>query len=173
MKLSYIISIMLAAALMTELSSAQTLSTSTGRTNGITIEYNNNNYDSLKKMRSLIIEGEYDNAANRAIKFIRNNEGNERNGVEKTVYLKEAYNILCVASTSLGKLEYAMDACNRSLQLSPNHWESLKNRGVIHYLKNDYDKALADLKLAHQNSPSDKIREGLAQNVSLVESKLN
>ncbi|MCC3862147.1 tetratricopeptide repeat protein [Pseudemcibacter aquimaris] len=155
-----------------EIANAQSLATSTGRTNGVTMEFSNNNYRSLKKMRSLMMEGKHEKAADRAIKFIRSSEGNERNGVEKTDYVKEAYNILCVASTSLRKVEYALDACNKSIAYNPDHWESLKSRATLYFMTQDFEKSLADFKLAHENSPNDEIGNVLAQNISVVESKL-
>ncbi len=159
--------------ILPELVNAQSIGASKGRSNGVTLELNNNNYDTLKRIRKLISEGEYESASNRAIRFIRGYEGNERSGLEKNDYVKEAYNCLCVSSMAQGKLDYAMEACNQSIDLSPNHWESLKTRATIYFHHKEFQKSLDDFIKAEANSPNEEIRKVLAQNVAVVNSKLN
>lgn len=152
---------------------AQGVSTSTGRSNATILENDEDNYRAIKKIRDLINEGKYESAANRSIRIIKSSEGNERSGIDKSVLVKEAYNCLCVSSTALGKVEYALDACNQSLSHTPDHWESLKSRATLYFLTKEYPKSLNDFKLSLENSPNDAISNVLKQNISVVQSKIN
>lgn len=159
--------------LLPAIAKAQNISTNTGRTNSTTQEINNNSYDAMKKIRELINEGNYESAANRSITFIRGIENDTRSGIEKSALFNEAYNCLCVSSTALGKVDYAMGSCNKSLQLTPHHWESLKARATLHFLTKDFPKSLTDFQSALENSPNDEIAAVLRQNISVVQSKIN
>ena len=70
---------------------------STGRSNSVTLDFNNNNYKALKRMREFIDEGKFQRAVDRASRFIKSNNNNMRNGASMTPSTLEAYNILCVA----------------------------------------------------------------------------
>jgi len=145
---------------------------SNGRVNSTTLNLNNYSYDALKIIRDLIDEEEYEAAANRSITFIRSRESDTRSGIDRTPLFKEAYNSLCVSATALGKVEYAMDTCNKSLKLAPHHWESLKSRAILNFLTKDYENSLRDFKMALDNAPDNQaIRDALQQNISIVESK--
>ena len=160
-------------ALVPSLTYAQGMSSSKGRVNALTYEYNESSHKALAKIRELINEKDYESAANRSITFIRGLEGNSRIGIEKSIFFREAYNTLCVSATGLGKVEYAMDVCETSLKMTPSHWESLKARGTLYFLTQDYNNALADFRSSLENSPSDEISAVLRQNISVVEGKLN
>ena len=67
------------------LTNAQTINSSKGRTNGLSLEYNDHNLKSIKKIRDLINEGDYESAANRSITFIRSGEREMRNGYENAL----------------------------------------------------------------------------------------
>lgn len=172
-KPTIITTILLALSLIIPaLANAQLVTPSKGRTNGLLLEFDDHNQRSIKRIRDLVNEGKHESAANRAITFIKNREGGTRDGLDKTPLFYEAYNLLCVSSTGLGKVEYAMEACDRSLILTPGHWESLKSRATLYFLIKDYEKSLADFKLALDNAPdNDAIRAALRQNISVVESK--
>ena len=152
---------------------AQGVTSSKGRSNALTLENNEDSYRAIKKIRDLINEGKYESAASRSIRIIKSSESNERSGIDKTVLVKEAYNSLCVSSTALRKIEYAMDACNNSLSHTPNHWESLKSRATLYYLTKDFNNSLKDFQFALENSPADNISDVLKQNISVVRSKIN
>ncbi len=171
--LSKILILSISILLIPSLTYAQGVSSSKGRVNALTYEYNESSHKAIAKIRELINERNYESAANRSITFIKGLEGNSRNGIEKSVFFQEAYNSLCVSATGLGKVEYAMDACETSLQLTPKHWESLKARGTLYFISRDYDKALADFRSSLENSPNDEISTVLRQNISVVEGKLN
>ncbi|MDG1859239.1 MAG: tetratricopeptide repeat protein [Emcibacteraceae bacterium] len=157
----------------TTIANSQGVSASKGRSNAMVLEYNGDNYRAIKKIRDLINEGKYESAASRSIKIIKNSEANERIGIDKSVIVREAYNSLCVSSTALRKVEYALNACNNSLSYSPDHWESLKSRATLYFLTEDYNNSLIDFQSALENSPADNISDVLKQNISVVRSKIN
>ncbi len=134
---------------------------------------NGNTYRAMKKIRSLINKGKNLEAARRSITFIKTEERDARSGIAPSEYYREAYNNLCISSSALGKVEYAMDACNRSLEINSNHWESLKSRATLYFLTKDYTRALEDFQTALANAPGEKaIKDVLKQNISVVESKM-
>jgi regulator of sirC expression with transglutaminase-like and TPR domain len=169
----FAVAISIALSFWQVVNAQQAMSTSTGRVNGVTLELNGFGVIKADKIRKLINEGKYEKAAYRSISFIRSYETNQRSGIEKTDLVKEIYNNLCVSSAALRKVEYAMDACNRSLHFKPNHWESLKSRASLYFMTKEYQKALKDFKLSLENSPNDEISEVLRQNISVVQSKIN
>ncbi len=172
-QLNKLLIVVVSLVLIPSMSYAQGVSSSKGRVNALTYEYNESSHKAIARIRELINEKNYESAANRSITFIKGLEGNSRNGIEKSVFFQEAYNSLCVSATGLGKVEYAMDACETSLTLTPTHWESLKARGTLYFLTQEYDKALTDFRSSLENSPNDEISMVLRQNISVVEGKLN
>ena len=146
---------------------------STGRSNSVTLDFNNNNYKALKRMREFIDEGKFQRAVDRANRFIKSNSNNNRSGASMTPSTLKAYNILCVASASLGKVQDAMDACNESIKYSPKSWESLKSRATLYYMTQDFNNSLADFKSALEHSPNDEISAALKQKIGVVETKVN
>ncbi len=154
--------------------STQEVYTSKGRVAGDIIEVNNYSLRTINQIRELIYEEKYDSAAKKAITFIRSEERDSRNGLEKSRYFKEAYNCLCVSSAALRKVEYAMEACETSLKLNPTNWESLKSRATLHFINKNYARSLNDFRLALENSPHEEdIDAMLKHNISVVEAKLN
>lgn len=147
---------------------------SKGRSAGINIDINGNSYRSMNKIRSLINEAKYEEAARRSITFIKSEERGRRNGLEPGAYYLEAHNTLCVSAAALGKVEYAMEVCNASLELNPSHWESLKSRATLYYLTQDFENSLKDFQTALANVPEDNkaISDVLKQNISVVQGKL-
>lgn len=154
---------------------AQVTEPSTGRTNGETIDISGASYKAIVRMRKLINEQKYDAAAKRAIKFIKSEDrGFKRAGMSRSNYYLEAYNCLCVSSTGLRKVEYAMEACNKSLALDPKNWESYKSRATLNFLTKNYESSLTDFELALENTPEKmhEVAEVLKQNIAVVRSKL-
>lgn len=145
---------------------------SKGRSNAVTFGFNNTNYKALKKMREFIDEGKFQRAADRASRFIRTNNNNLRSGTGMSPATLEAYNILCVANTSLGQVEDGMESCNESIKQSPKSWESLKSRATLYYMTQDFKSSLSDFEAALANSPNDAISDVLKQNIGVVKSKV-
>ena len=146
---------------------------SKGKTAATIADMNGNTYRDMKKIRSLINKGKNLEAARRSITFIQGEERGNRSGIAPSEYFREAYNNLCISSSALGKVDYAMDACNKSLALNSNHWESLKSRATLYFLTKDYNHALEDFQTALANAPEEKaIKDVLKQNISVVESKI-
>ena len=145
---------------------------STGRSNSVTLGFNDNSYKALKRMREFIDEGKFQRAADRASRFIRSNNNNLRDGAGMSPASKEAYNILCVANTSLGQIEDGMEACNESIKNTPKSWESLKSRATLYYMVQDFKNSLSDFETALEHSPNDAVSDVLKQNIGVVKSKV-
>ena len=65
------------------------------------------------------------------------------------------YYLQGIALESTGKLEKAIQAYSKCLELDPNFAEALNNRAVVHGTLNQLDLAIQDLKKAVEISPSD------------------
>lgn len=171
-KITYLATILVLAIYSGSQSIAQER-TSTGRSAGVTLDMNNNSYKAIQRIRNLINKGDFDKAKNRSLRFIKTENRENRKGIGTTEYYDEAYNCLCVSLTGLGKVEDAIKACNRSLELNPKHWESLKSRATIHYMTLDFPKSLDDFELALENAPDIKaVTDILKQNIGVVKSKI-
>ena len=145
---------------------------SSGRSNAVTLDFNNN-YKALKRMRGFIDEGKFQRAVDRASRFIESNNNNIRNGASMTPATREANNILCVASTSIGQIEDAMVACDKSIKQAPKSWESLKSRATLFYMIQDFGNSLSDFQSVLEHSPNDEVSAVSKQNIGVVETKVN
>jgi len=76
-----------------------------------------------------------------------------------------AYNNLCIGLSRTGKLDEAMEACNKAIALKPRQWAFYNNRGNIYFFRNEFDRALAEYYKAMTFSPGDNV---LLQNVALT-----
>jgi tetratricopeptide (TPR) repeat protein len=157
--------------LMSDVSFAQT-STSTGRSNAIVKSIDGSEIKAIQNIRKAINEGDFNDALRRSNKIIKSEDRGRRSGTSYSEYYKEAYNCLCVSYTGLGRLKDAIEACNTSIELSPNHWESFKSRATVYYMAQMYPESLIDFENSLNNAPHDKeIKDALEQNISLVKSK--
>lgn len=146
---------------------------STGRTAGTTLDMNNNSFKAIQRIRNHIDKGEFERAESRAARFIRTEDRENRKGMSKTDFYKEAHNCICISLTGQGKIEEAMEACNTSLEYSPKHWESLKTRATLYYMTQDFPKSLEDFTMALENAPEvDALTDVLKQNIVVVQSKI-
>lgn len=75
-----------------------------------------------------------------------------------------AYNNLCIGLTGLGKLDEAMEACNKAIAMKPRLWSFYNNRGNIYFYRGEFDRALAEYYKAMTFSPGDDV---LLQNIVL------
>jgi tetratricopeptide (TPR) repeat protein len=79
--------------------------------------------------------------------------------------LPSAYNNLCIGLSRLGKLDDAMEACNKAVNLRPRQWSFYNNRANIYFFQAQFDRALAEYYKAMTFSPGDDI---LLQNIALT-----
>lgn len=76
-----------------------------------------------------------------------------------------AYNNLCIGLMRSGRLDDAMTACTKAIDLKPRQWSFYNNRANIYYYRADYDRALAEYYKAMTFSPGDDV---LMQNIALT-----
>ncbi|MBL8629068.1 MAG: tetratricopeptide repeat protein [Rhodospirillaceae bacterium] len=79
--------------------------------------------------------------------------------------LPAAYNNLCIGLMRTGRLDDAMEACNKAIGLRPRQWSFYNNRANIYFYRNEFDRALAEYYKAMTFSPNDDI---LLQNIALT-----
>mgnify|MGYP000583680747 CR=1 FL=1 len=153
------------------LAEAQT-STSTGRSNVITETMSESDIRSIRKIRKLINEQKFNKVVNLANRLIKAESRRGRAGNSYSEFYYEAHNCVCVGLTGQGKNDEAMEACNTSIKLTPNHWESLKTRATLNYMAQNFTKSLDDFTRALINAPDDtRITNVLKQNIAIVKSK--
>lgn len=163
---------LIAILLISSISNAQT-ATSTGRSNVITQSMNNDDYKKIAKIRRYINEGKFDKAEKEANKIIKTENRRQRFGSSNSLFYYEAYNGLCVSLTGAGKITEAMDACNKSIEMSPDSWESLKSRATLYYMTQNFPKSLEDFQLSLTNAPDNEaVVNVIKQNIGVVQSKI-
>lgn len=59
-----------------------------------------------------------------------------------------AYSNLCAALGQQGVLDAAREACASALEMAPNNWRAMNNRGVVNYLAGDKVAASTDFTTA-------------------------
>ncbi len=152
---------------------AQT-STATGRSNATVQSLNNNDFRAIQRIRKAINEGDFESAVSRAKRIIGSEDRTRRSGISYSDFYKEAYNCLCISLTGQGVVQEAMEACNKSIEMTPTHWESLKTRATLYYMVQDFPNSLKDFKMSLENAPDDEgINAALKQNIGVVQSKIN
>ncbi len=160
--------------LLPSLSYAQT-SNSTGRTSGSSETLNDNSYRTIQRIRDHIEKGEFERAQSRSERVIRTEERQfSRSGMSESGLYKEAYNALCISLTNQGKLQEAFTACDKAIEVTPNHWESFKSRATLYYMVQDFQESLADFEKSLEHAPdNEEISSVLKQNIAVVKSKIN
>ena len=64
------------------------------------------------------------------------------------------YSNLCAGLVMLDRLDEALDACNRALELDDQHWRSYSNRALVYLRQERYAEAEQDLSAGEELSPN-------------------
>lgn len=81
-----------------------------------------------------------------------------------------ALNALCVALTGDRQPDAAADACSEAIEMLPNRWTAINNRGTARYVAGRYGEALSDYRRALRVAPADDeaIVATLEHNIALA-----
>ena len=85
----------------------------------------------------------------------------------------DALNGYCVALTRTGRLDDALAACGKAIDLLPNRWTAYNSRGTVELLAGRLDLALGDYERALDRAPNDSIEALVGNNIALVEARRN
>ena len=64
------------------------------------------------------------------------------------------YSNLCAGLVMLDRLDEALDACNRALELDDRHWRSYSNRALVYLKQKRYAEAEQDISTGEELSPN-------------------
>lgn len=64
------------------------------------------------------------------------------------------YSNLCAGLVMLDRLEEALDACNRALELDDRHWRSYSNRALVYLKQERYEEAERDISAGEELNPT-------------------
>ncbi|HSM30568.1 MAG TPA: tetratricopeptide repeat protein [Woeseiaceae bacterium] len=64
------------------------------------------------------------------------------------------YSNLCAGLAMLGRLDEALQACNRALELDDRHWRSYSNRALVYLKQERYPEAERDISRGEQLNPN-------------------
>jgi tetratricopeptide (TPR) repeat protein len=64
------------------------------------------------------------------------------------------YSNLCAGFVMLERLDEALQACNRALELDDGHWRSYSNRALVYLKQQRYAEAERDISLGEQLNPN-------------------
>jgi tetratricopeptide (TPR) repeat protein len=85
-----------------------------------------------------------------------------------------AFNALCAALTSNGKIDEAVDACSSAVRIYPYFWQALNTRGTAYYLSGKHELALKDYRKALSIvQGSESLVDMIQHNIELVEKKMH
>lgn len=80
----------------------------------------------------------------------------------------ESLNVLCIAQTSNGLIDDALESCNKAITLRPSTWIAYNSRGGAHFAAGDYASAIEDYTHALKLYPKSEI---IKFNLALAQSK--
>ncbi len=63
------------------------------------------------------------------------------------------YSNLCAGLVMLDRLDEALDACNRALELDDMHWRSYSNRALVYLKQERYEEAERDISAGEDLNP--------------------
>ncbi len=64
------------------------------------------------------------------------------------------YSNLCAGFVMLERLDEALQACNRALELDDGHWRSYSNRALVYLKQERYAEAERDISMGEQLNPN-------------------
>ncbi len=74
-----------------------------------------------------------------------------------------AFNNICISYTALGRLDTALEYCNRAIKVSSSKWSYYNNRANVFLGKKMFDRAIADYQQSLEIFPDSEItRNNLA-----------
>jgi len=124
----------------------------------------------ITDIRLLLQEGKKELAVEKARAYVASLENVD--GAEALQRRYFALNALCAALTTTGKLEEAIDSCDRAVMINPSLWQALNNRGTAHYVSGQIDLALKDYRKALSLvEGSEPLVDLIQHNIRLAEAK--
>jgi tetratricopeptide (TPR) repeat protein len=80
------------------------------------------------------------------------------------------YSNLCAGLVMLGRLDEALEACDRALELDDEHWRGYSNRALVYLKRRQYAEAERDISRGEALSPNARpLRELRAMYLDAVE----
>ena len=124
----------------------------------------------ITDIRLLLQKGERERALEKARIYVASLENVDGTQAQRRRYY--AFNALCAAQTSLGKIDEAIDSCSKAIAIYPTFWQALNNRGTAYYVSGQIDLALKDYRkaLSHVQG-SETLTELVQHNIGLAEAK--
>ena len=124
----------------------------------------------ITEIRLLLQQGQKQEAVKKARGFLQKLRG--VGGSEAQVRRYYGLSALCSALTMSGELDEAIESCNKAVQLYPNRWQALNNRGVAYYMSGKLELAEQDYNQALTTVQSSEPLTALVQhNMDLVQAK--
>lgn len=83
-------------------------------------------------------------------------------------------NALCAALTKAGRVDEAIEACTRAIEIYPSRWLALNSRGTAYYTGRQFERAMEDYRRALEVVPADddQAQATVEHNVALAEGRL-
>ena len=126
----------------------------------------------ISEIRRLLQTGHANDAVVLARNFLEQVKYNIRRGDETHLYF--AMNALCVALTNAGELDEAISSCTRTIELYPNHWQAVNNRGTAYLVAGRVGEATADYRTALDlQTAKGSFAEVIQHNLDLSVSRLS
>jgi len=125
----------------------------------------------VERIRGLLSEGRKEEALKASEDFIEQIDRITMSHEAARKYY--AWNAYCTVLTSLQRVEEAISACNTAIDLAPEKWSAMNNRGTAKYVGGLLDEALTDYQaaLSMVDEKNSRVRDTIMHNISLVEGR--
>jgi len=129
-----------------------------------------NETSAIAEIQRLLGAGETEEAVELARRYVESFERTQHVSFREVLPARYfAFNALCVALTQSGEGDEAADACTRAIDLLPQRWTAINNRGTARFVAERYGEALADYRLALRVAPPDPAVEAtIEHNIALA-----
>lgn len=129
-----------------------------------------NETSTIAEIERLLAAGETDRAVALANRYVDSFDRTLHVSFEEVLPARYfALNALCVALTQSGQGDEAADACSEAIEILPQRWTAINNRGTARFVAARYGEALADYRLALRVAPPDPAIEAtIEHNIALA-----
>jgi tetratricopeptide (TPR) repeat protein len=134
-----------------------------------------NQSSEIDAIRRLIQNGEHQAAVQLAQATVENARARsslDAARISETV-LYDALNAFCVALTTSGRTDEALEACSEAIDAEPRRWSAWNSRGTTYFVRENYEAAYSDFARAFELAPDhEDLVDTLEWNLKLARDRI-
>jgi tetratricopeptide (TPR) repeat protein len=134
-----------------------------------------NRSSDIDQIRNLIEAGKHRQAVDLAsanVENVRTRGSLDTERISET-FLYDALNALCIAQTTAGQTDEALETCSEAIDGAPRRWSAWNSRGTTYFARENYEAAFNDFARAFELAPADdEIAETIEWNIKLARDRI-